>query len=336
MTAPKKPAPRTVSKKDKHSAPVVKTSAGFAAIIGAPNAGKSTLLNQLVGQKISIVSPKAQTTRSRVLGIVTDDETQICLIDTPGIFAPKRRLDRAMVDAAWQSLDDADIVVWLRDATEKVDEDEERIIAELQKRSRRVTLALNKIDAIALGQLLPLAERLNASGVVTDIFMISALKGDGVADLKDHLKAAMPKGPWLFPEDQISDLPVRLLAAEMTREQLYRQLQQELPYVAAVIPETWETKKDGSSVIHQIIVVARDNHKPIVLGKGGSRIKAIGEAARRDIERFLGTRAHLFLNVKVDEKWQERSDFYQLFGLSFDAGPHPQKQKSKPNKRKKN
>jgi GTP-binding protein Era len=295
------------------------TYAGFVAILGAPNAGKSTLLNRLIGQKISIVSPKPQTTRMRVLGVLTEGETQIAFLDTPGIFAAKRRLDRAMVSAAWHSLDGADAIVLLADASARQpDEKTDAILDALQERKKRVTLALNKIDAIKPAHLLPLVAKLNESGMVEDTFMISALTGDGTLDLKNHLKKKMKKGPWFFPEDQLSDLPSQLLAAEATREQLYRQLQQELPYGATVAPESWETKKDGSTVIHQSIIIARASHKPILLGKGGARIKSIGQAARREIEQMLGIKVHLFLDVKTDEKWQDRPDFYRLFGLEFD------------------
>jgi GTP-binding protein Era len=294
-----------------------KTTAGFIAILGAPNAGKSTLLNRLVGQKISIVSPKPQTTRMRVLGVLTESQTQIVFIDTPGIFSPKRRLDRAMVNAAWQSLDGVDAIVLLVDAGERESDKTDAIIEALREKKQQVILVLNKIDAIAVQNLLPLTAKLNESGIITDTFMISALKGDGMDDLKNHLKTRMKKSPWFFPEDQLSDLSSSLLAAEATREQLYRQLQQELPYAATVVPESWESKKDGSAVIRQSIVVARESHKPIMLGKGGARIKSIGEASRRDITAMLGHKVHLFLEVKVDEKWQERPEFYRMAGLEF-------------------
>jgi GTPase len=308
------------------------TRAGFIAIIGAPNAGKSTLLNRLIGQKVSIVSPKAQTTRMRILGVLTEKETQIAFIDTPGIFAPKRRLDRAMVKAAWQSLEDADAILLLVDAgARQPDEKTDAIIEELKKKKlktpagkkpnekqQHVMLVLNKADSIHVGALLPLTAHFNASDIFTDTFMISAKTGDGVEDLKTRLQELMKKGPWYFPEDQLSDLPSRLLAAEATREQLFRQLQQELPYGATVVPETWETKEDGSAVIRQSIVVARETHKPIVLGKGGARIKTIGQAARRDIADMLGHKVHLFLDVKVDAKWQDRPEFYSMCGLEFD------------------
>lgn len=291
------------------------THTGFVAIVGAPNAGKSTLLNRLIGQKISIVSAKPQTTRMRVLGILTEGDTQIGFIDTPGIFAAKKRLDQAMVQAAWQSLEGADRVVLMVDANARLDEKTETIIENLKKGGQRVVLALNKTDKITPAQLLPLTARLNESGIIEDTFMISALTGDGVEDLKQYLLSKMPQGPWLFPEDQLSDLPSRLLAAEVTREQLFLQLQQELPYAAAVVPEIWETKKDGSAVIRQTILVTRANHRAIVLGKGGRRIKSISQAARKEIEALLGHRVHLFLEVKVDEKWQDRPEFYRMFGL---------------------
>lgn len=317
------------------------TRAGVVAILGAPNAGKSTLLNRMVGQKISIVSPKAQTTRMRVLGVMTESQafvrpssakrvtgaqnvrdektgTQIAFVDTPGIFAPTRRLDRAMVSAAWGALEGADAVMLLVDASLKQpDEKTDAIVKELRARGQLTILALNKVDKLPPAKLLPLTERLHSTGVFDEVFMISALTGDGVLDLKKYLMGKMPEGPWLFPEDQLSDLPSQLLAAEATREQLYKQLQQELPYAATVVPESWEAKKDGSAVIRQKIVIARESHKPIVLGAGGTRIKEIGKAARAEIEQMLGIKAHLFLEVTVDEKWQDRPEFYKMVGLEF-------------------
>jgi GTP-binding protein Era len=307
--APAKAAPKPAAPQ--------KTRAGFVAILGAPNAGKSTLLNTFIGQKVSIVSPKAQTTRIRTLGILSEGDTQISFIDTPGIFAASKRLDRAMVSAAWQSLEDADAVMLLVDATQRLNEKTEAIVAELKKRKASVILILNKADAIEVGKLLPLAASLNETGLFTDTFMISALSGDGVDDLKNHLKKQMPEGPWFFGEDQISDLPSQILAAEMTREQLYRQLQEELPYGAAVLPESMEEKRDGSVVIRQTIVVSRANHRPMILGKGGARIKSIGEKARADIAQLFDRKVHLFLDVKADEKWQDRPEFYRTFGLEF-------------------
>lgn len=294
-----------------------KSFAGFVALLGAPNAGKSTLLNQLIGQKVSIVSPKAQTTRIRTLGIMTEKDTQISFIDTPGIFDAKRRLDRAMVQAAWNSLEDADAVVLLVDASKKLSEEVETIIAELKDRKRTVILALNKVDVIDPARLLPLTAKLNETGVFSDTFMISALTGDGVDDLKEHLKTCMPESPWFYGEDQVSDLPAQILAAEVTREQLYMQLQQELPYAAAVLPESLEEKRDGSMIVRQTIVVGRDGHRAIVLGKGGARIKSIGERARAELAEVFGRKVHLFLEVKTDEKWQDRPDFYNTFGLEF-------------------
>jgi GTP-binding protein Era len=302
----------------KKSAPKQKTRAGFVAILGAPNAGKSTLLNRLIGQKVSIVSPKAQTTRIRTLGIMTEGDVQIGFIDTPGIFAAKRRLDQAMVKAAWNSLEDADAIVLIADAAQRGENEKTRaIVEEFKKRKLSVILALNKVDAIAPAKLLPQIAAFNETGVFSEIFMISALKGDGVADLKNILKKAMPESPWYFAEDQISDLPSAILASEMTREQLYLQLQQELPYAAAVLPESLEEKSDGSMIIRQLIVVARESHRPIVLGKGGARIKAIGEKARAGLSRLFDRKVHLFLEVKVDEKWQDRPEFYRTFGLDF-------------------
>jgi GTP-binding protein Era len=312
VKTPAKPAPKPLPKAKPEN-----TRAGFVAILGATNAGKSTLLNRLVGQKVSIVSPKVQTTRMRVLGVLTEGDTQIGFIDTPGIFAAKRRLDHAMVHAAWNSLQDADAVVLLVDANGRLDDQITSIIEELKRRNKRIVLALNKIDKLNPTKLLPIASQLNATGIVDDIFMISALNGDGVFDLKKHLTAKMPPSPWFFDEDQLSDLPSQVLAAEITREQLYRQLQQELPYAATVVPENWEAKKDGSVIIRQSIVVARANHRPIVLGNGGARIKSIGQGARQELEKVLGHKVHLFLEVKVDEKWQDRPEFYRMFGLEF-------------------
>jgi len=315
--AKKPPAKKTTTTKIK-GVETKKTRAGFVAILGAPNAGKSTLLNRVIGQKVSIVSPKAQTTRIRTLGILTEEDVQISFIDTPGIFAPKNRLDRAMVQAAWNSLADADAIVLLIDAsTHKDNEKIDAIIAELKRREKSVILALNKVDDISRDKLLPLAAKLNDTGIFCDIFMVSALTGDGVEDLITHLKKLMPSSPWYYGEDQVSDLPSQILASEMTREQLYRQLQQELPYAAAVMPESLEEKRDGSVVIRQTIVVARANHRAIVLGNKGSRIKMIGEKARADIASVFERKVHLFLEVKIDEKWQDRPDFYTTFGLEF-------------------
>jgi len=291
--------------------------AGFAALLGAPNAGKSTLLNQLVGQKVSIISSKPQTTRTRVLGLFNEGSTQIGLIDTPGIFDSKGNLDKAMVQAAWQSLEDADLVLLVMDSNLRhvPDAAGAAVIEGLKKRNQKVTLVLNKTDKISPPKLLPIVEKLNATGVFDAVFMISALTGDGVAELKKHIIEHMPEGPWLFPEDQLTDVSERLLAAEATREQLFERLHEELPYSAAVVPESWEERKDGSVLIRQTILVSRPNHRAIVLGKGGSFIKSIGEAARKSISDEIGRPVHLFLEVKVDENWKEKPDFYQLFGL---------------------
>ncbi len=296
------------------------TRAGFAAIIGPPNAGKSTLLNHLIGKKLSIVSPKAQTTRLRILGIVTAGHTQIGFLDTPGIFAPKRRLDRAMVQAAWGSLDDADAIILLLDARTKLDDKVLAIIEELKRRQKKVVVALNKVDSLQPERLLPLAAAIDKTEIAEHIFMISALTGDGVIDLKKYVAGKMPKSPWYYEPDRISDLPAALTAAEITREQLYLHLQQELPYGAAVVPESWEERANGSIAIYQTIIIQRDNHRPIVLGKGGAKLKTIGSNAREGISRFLGKPTHLFLDVKVDSDWQERHSFYEMFGLDFASG----------------
>jgi len=293
-----------------------KTRAGFVAILGAPNAGKSTLLNQMLGEKLSIVTRKAQTTRIRVLGLLSEGQTQVGLIDTPGIFQPKNRLDKAMVRAAWESLEGVDSVLLIVDAAvRQPDVKTESIVEALAQRKITATLALNKVDKIKLEKLLPMAENLNASGIFDKIFMISALNGNGVADLKAHLFAQMPDGPWHYPEDQLTDLSERLLAAEITREQLLLQLHDELPYEATVLPEAWEERKDGSVMVRQTILVTRPNHRAMVLGKNGARIKEIGSAARAEMTEQFGRTVHLFLDVKADERWQEKSEFYRLFGL---------------------
>lgn len=292
---------------------------GYVALVGAPNAGKSTLLNQLVGAKLSIVSPKVQTTRSRVLGIVVADAAQLIFVDTPGIFAPKRRLERAMVAAAWAGAEDADLVVMLVDAARGVDADAERIMAGLKSAGRRAQLVLNKVDLVDPPRLLPLADRLRKESLFDAVFMVSALSGDGVADLRRYLAAALPEGPWLYPEDQLTDLPMRLLAAEATREQVFLQLQQELPYATLVETETWEERTDGSVKIGQAIHVQRASQKAIMLGKGGSRIKEIGARARAELERILGRRVHLFLFVRVTEDWTEDRERYRAMGLEFES-----------------
>ena len=290
---------------------------GIVAVIGAPNAGKSTLVNQLVGQKVAIVSAKAQTTRARLMGIAIADETQIILVDTPGIFAPKRRLDRAMVHAAWEGAQSADAIVLVVDPIKQRRHELEPLLESLKDRPERKLLVLNKVDASAKEPLLALAQDLTAKVDFAEVFFVSALTGDGVPELKAHLAALMPQGPWHYPEDQVSDASERLLAAEVTREQLYQQLHEELPYDSAVRPESYTQRKDGSVEIRQQIVVGRDSQKPIVLGKRGARIKAIGEAARKELSEILGVPVHLFLHVKVDEKWAESREIYEEIGLDW-------------------
>lgn len=294
--------------------------AGFVAVIGAPNVGKSTLVNRLTGAKVSIVSPKVQTTRTRILGIRVVSNTQIAFVDTPGLFRPRRRLDRAMVAAAWGGAKEADRLLLLVDAARGEDEDTAAIVARLREMGRNdVILALNKVDIADKPKLLALTDRLNRAGIFSDVFMISATSGDGVEDLLAALVQRMPEGPWLFPEDQVSDMPERMLAAEITREQLYLQLQQELPYRATVETETWRERDDGSVRIEQTLYVEREGQRSIVLGKGGARIKAIGQAARAELERILERRVHLFLFVKVREKWEEDPERYRALGLDFDV-----------------
>ena len=292
---------------------------GFVAIIGAPNVGKSTLLNRLVGSKVSIVSPKVQTTRSRVLGICMDGPAQIVFIDTPGIFQPKRRLDRAMVAAAWGGASDGDRILMLIDAKRGVDADSRGIIKRLKERHGQAVLAINKVDLVGKPKLLALAQELTDAGVFTDTFMVSAETGDGTGDLLAFLRASTPEGPWHFPEDQISDMAERLLAAEITREKIYLQLHQELPYAATVETEGWTEQDDGSVRIEQVIFVERDSQKAIVLGRGGQRIKAIGSEARGELEQLLERRVHLFLFVKVREGWGDDPERYRDLGLDFNA-----------------
>jgi GTP-binding protein Era len=290
------------------------TRAGFVAVIGAPNAGKSTLVNALVGQKVAIVSPKAQTTRARLMGIAIHDNAQILLVDTPGIFAPKRRLDRAMVAAAWTGAQDADLVLLVIDASERVRED---VLAGLEKRHQPLFLVLNKVDLVKKPELLNLATDLTARLNPDQVFMISATQGDGVPDLKQALADVMPPGPWLYPEDELSDATDRMIAAELTREQVVNQLYQELPYATAVETETWSDRPDGSTEIRQQILVERDSQKAIVIGKGGQRLKAIGAAAREQIAHHLGRPVHLFLHVKVAPKWDEDRGLYREIGLDW-------------------
>jgi GTP-binding protein Era len=297
----------------------VGTRCGYVALVGAPNAGKSTLLNRMVGAKVSIVSPKVQTTRSRVLGILVRERTQLVFVDTPGIFAPKRRLERAMVAAAWSGAEDADLVVVIVDAARGVDEDTRRIADGLKKARRRAVLALDKIDLVKREELLGLADSLHREAIFDAVFMISGLTGSGVDDLVAHLAGAVPEGPFLFPEDQLSDLPERLLAAEITREQVFRQLHDELPYESTVETEGWEEFKDGSAKISQTIYVRRPSQKSIVLGAGGKRIKSIGARARTELEEMFGRRIHLFLFVKVREEWPEDRERYEAMRLDFEA-----------------
>jgi GTP-binding protein Era len=293
------------------------TRCGVVAVIGAPNAGKSTLVNQLVGQKVAITSAKAQTTRARLLGIALEGDTQIILADTPGIFAPKRRLDRAMVSAAWEGTKEADAVLLVVDPIKQRRHELEPLLEGLKDRPERKLLALNKVDASAKEPLLALAQGLTAKADFAEVYFVSALTGDGVPELKAHLAGLMPEGPWHYPEDQVSDASERLLAAEVTREQLYRQLHEELPYDSAVRPESYTTRKDGSIEIHQQIVVGRETQRAIVLGKRGARIKAIGEEARKELSTLLGVPVHLYLHVKVDEKWAESREIYEEIGLDW-------------------
>jgi len=296
------------------------TRCGFIALLGAPNAGKSTLLNQLVGSKISIVTHKVQTTRSRVRGVVIDGNCQLVFVDTPGIFTAKRRLERSMVAAAWSEAKDADEVVLLADATRpRIDGDTRLIIDGLKARGRTAILVLNKVDRCKREQLLPLAAAFQAEGIVSRIFMISALTGDGVDDLRRHLVECMPEGPWLFPADELSDLPERLLAAEITREKLFLNLHQELPYSLTVETDDWQDFEDGSARIEQTITVLRDSHKAMCLGKGGRTIKGVREAAQAELGAILGRKVHLFLVVKVRENWLEDRARYRHWGLEFDV-----------------
>ncbi|MBA3544225.1 MAG: GTPase Era [Chthoniobacterales bacterium] len=293
------------------------TRAGFVAVIGAPNAGKSTLVNALVGQKVAIVSDKAQTTRARLMGIAIAGEAQLLLVDTPGIFVPRRRLDRAMVAAAWTGAADADLALLVIDAATGINAQVERIVASLEERRPRLILALNKIDLVRKADLLALAAALTERLGPQAVFMISATQGDGVADVKAALAHAVPEGPWLYPADEVSDATDRMVAAELTREQIYLQLYQELPYSAAVETEQWEDRPDGSAAIHQQILVERDSQKAIVIGKGGSRLKRIGAAAREEIARHLGRPVHLFVHVKVNPKWDEDRALYKDIGLEW-------------------
>jgi GTP-binding protein Era len=298
----------------------VPTRAGFVALIGAPNAGKSTLLNALVGSKVSIVSHKVQTTRALVRGIAIEGAAQIVFVDTPGIFKPKRRLDRAMVTSAWGGAADADAVCLLLDARKGLDEEGEAILARLPDLRRPKVLILNKIDLIERSRLLELAAKLNERVPFAHTFMVSALKGDGTDALKRQLAAMMPEGPWLYPEDQISDAPLRMLAAEITREKIYERLHEELPYQSTVETDQWQPRPDGSVRIEQTVFVERESQRKIVLGKGGQTIKAIGQAARREIAEIAEAKVHLFLFVKVRENWGDDPERYREMGLEFPRG----------------
>ena len=302
------------------------TRCGFCAVIGAPNAGKSTLTNALVGAKVAIVTPKVQTTRMPVRGIAMAGDAQIIFVDTPGIFRPRRRLDRAMVESAWSGAEEADALLLVVDAADLTAQPEGlaardtiAILEGLKAKPRKAALVLNKIDGMKRENLLPLVERFHAAQLFEDVFLVSALKGDGVADVREWVRSRMPEGVWLYPEDQAADIPSRLLAAEITREKIYLRLHDELPYSSAVETEKWEERKDGSVKIDQVIYVQRDGQKAIVLGKGGATIKKIGELARTDMEDLFARRVHLFLFVKVREDWAEKSDHYREIGLQF---PH--------------
>ncbi len=296
------------------------TKAGFVAVIGAPNAGKSTLVNHLVGFKVSIVTHKVQTTRTRIRGVCMHGASQIIFVDTPGIFEPKRKLDRAMVDAAWLGADDADLIVFLYDVTRReVDSDTIRILSGLKYNNKKAILVLNKIDLVKPELLLPITKRFQKENIFSDTFMISAENGSGCEKLLEYLSARMPDSPWLYPEDEVSDLPQRLLAAEITREQVLLKLHQELPYGATVETEEWTERDDGAIVINQIIYVQRPGHKKIALGRHGSMIKAIGKASRHELQVLLNRTVHLFLFVKVRENWMEDPDRYALWGLDPNA-----------------
>jgi GTP-binding protein Era len=298
------------------------TRAGFIALIGEPNAGKSTLTNAMVGAKVSIVTHKVQTTRARIRGVALHGESQLVFVDTPGLFKPRRRLDRAMVAAAWGGAADADVVVLMIEAHRGITEGVERILEGLEDigQGRTIALAINKIDRVEAKSLLALSQAMNERFAFARTFMISAEKGRGVNDLKGWLAEELPEGPWLYPEDQIADLPLRMIAAEMTREKLTLRLHQELPYQLTVETENWEERKDGSARIDQMIYVARDGHKGIILGHKGETIKAISKAAREELEEFLGRKIHLFLQVKVREKWLEEAERYSEMGLDFKDG----------------
>lgn len=292
---------------------------GYAALLGAANVGKSTLVNAIVGAKVAIVSAKAQTTRARVTGIAIAGESQIVLLDLPGIFVPKRRLDHAMIDAAWRGAEEADRVLFIVDAVRGLDDSARLAIEGLVRCKGRIDAVINKIDAVKRPALLGLAKAVEAALPVERIFMVSAESGDGVADLKDWLAARMPEGPWLFPEDQLMDLSERLFAAEITREQIFRQLHEELPYAAAVTTDSWKEQADGSARVDQTILIEREGQKGIVIGAKGARLKAIGSAARAELVKALDRPIHLFLHVKVAPSWGEQQEHYRDWGLEFGA-----------------
>ncbi len=298
------------------------TKAGFVALIGEPNAGKSTLLNRMVGAKVSIVTHKVQTTRARIRGVAMEGDSQIVFVDTPGLFKPRRRLDRAMVAVAWGGAADADVIVLLIEAHRGKTEGVERILENLAEvaKGHRVALAINKIDRVKSDVLLALTQRMNDAFAFEKTFMISAERGYGVDDLRKWLADELPESPWLYPEDQIADLPMRMIAAEMTREKLTLRLHQELPYQLTVETENWEERKDGSARIDQVIYVARDGHKGIILGNKGETIKAISKASREELEEFLGRKVHLFCQIKVREKWLDEAERYSEMGLDFKDG----------------
>lgn len=302
--------------------PTAPTRAGFVALIGEPNAGKSTLLNRMVGAKVSIVTHKVQTTRARIRGVALHGASQTVFVDTPGLFRPRRRLDRAMVAAAWSGAADADVIVLLIEAHRGLTDGVKTILASLADKvqGRPVALAINKIDRVKAETLLALTEQMNAAFPFRRTFMISAERGYGCDDLKEWLASEMPESPWLYPEDQIADLPMRMIAAEMTREKLTLRLHQELPYELTVETENWEERPDGSARIDQVIYVARDGHKGIVLGKGGETLKSVGQAARAELEEFMGRRAHLFLTVKVRPNWLDEAERFTEMGLDFKDG----------------
>ncbi|MBA3814284.1 MAG: GTPase Era [Alphaproteobacteria bacterium] len=296
------------------------TKCGFVTVVGAPNAGKSTLINGLVGRKVTIVSPKVQTTRHRILGVALEEDTQIVLVDTPGIFStPKRRLEKAMVHSAWDSLSDADGIMLIVDVSQRSFEETEKILSKLELYKKKAVLVLNKIDLIPKEKLLELAQNFSRDSI-DQIFMISALKGDGIKDIKTYWATRLPEGPWLFPKDQLSDLSERLLAAEITREEIFFRLHEELPYAIWVETESWEEFKNGSVKIRQIIYVQRESQRPIVLGHGGTQIKAIGAASRRQLTAILQRPVHLFLQVKVKANWMDNPRLYASVGLDFKSG----------------